>query len=150
MFMKDGKMKKQLIVIIIILSMLAAFTGTAAAAPLASGSATLISVVFVPGKGPVFTFQVSGHYSNADLKGALHVVGGADYPLYCEQIDSVTVICTVSKQAAGKEVVLSWGGSTFWAFVPKAPAPRDTPSTVPTQYCYSIWDYQEFTNNEWT
>lgn len=136
-------MKKQLIVIIIVLAMLAAFTGTAAAAPLASGSATLVSVVFVPGKGPVFTFEVSGEFSKSDLEGFVQVDGGGQFGLYCTQVDAHTVTCTTSKKAAGQNVTLSWGGAIFWASVPvaKDPAPP---------YCYSIWDWWEFTNNEWT
>lgn len=120
-------MKKYLFTIIIILSMLAMFTGTVAAA----GNVKLVSVIFVPGKGPVFTFEVSGEYSNADLKGALHVVGGADFDLHCTQVDSSTVKCTSTKKAAGRDVVLSWGGATFWTFVPPDPE----------LYCYGIYDW---------
>jgi hypothetical protein len=125
-------MKKQLIVIVIVLAMLAAFTGTAVAAPLASGSATLVSVVFVPGKGPVYTFEVSGKYSKADLEGILQVQGGVSFDLHCAQVDSSTVKCTSSKKAAGKNVTLSWGGAVFSASVPVAPA----------ESCYGIWDWE--------
>lgn len=125
-------MKKQLIVIVIVFAMLAAFTGTAVAAPLASGSATLVSVVFVTGKGPVYTFEVSGKYSKADLDGVLQVDGGASFDLHCTQVDSSTVKCTSSKKAAGQNVTLSWGGAVFSASVPVAPA----------ESCYSIWDWE--------
>jgi len=124
-------MKKLIMVMIVVLSMLVMFVGTVSAAPLTSGTATLISVDYIPGKGPVFTFQVSGHFSNADLKGALHVEGGADFDLYCTQVDSSMVKCTVSKNAAGKRVSLSWGGSTFWTSVPNAPAAS----------CYNVYDW---------
>ncbi len=124
-------MKKLIVVMIVVLSMLVMFVGTVSAAPFTSGTATLISVDYIPGKGPVFTFQVSGHFSNADLKGALHVEGGADFDLYCTQVDSSTVKCTVSKNAAGKRVSLSWGGSTFWTSVPNAPA----------ESCYNVYDW---------
>ncbi len=125
-------MKKQLSVIALVLAMLAMFTGTAAAAPLASGSVTLVSVIFVAGKGPVFTFQVSGHYSKQDLKGAaVHVVGGEDFSLYCVQVDSDTVTCTVSKAAADHDIVVTWGGATFTAHTPADPHLN----------CYGIWDW---------
>jgi hypothetical protein len=131
MFMKDGKMKKKLTVIIIVFAMLAAFTGTAAAAPLSSGNVTLVSVVFVPGKGPVFTFHVSGEYSKADLKGLVHIPGGRDFALYCTQVDDTTVTCTTSKKAAGNEVTVSWAGVTFSASVPADPQLN----------CYPIYDW---------
>jgi len=114
--------------------------GTAAAAPKAAGAATLVSVQYVPGKGPVFTFSVSGKFSKADLKGSLHVEGGADYNLHCTKVDESTVKCSASGKISGVNVSLTWGGSKYWAFVPEAPAP----------FCYSIWDWWEFTDYEWT
>lgn len=123
-------MKKLIVVMVVVLSMLMMFVGTVSAAPLASGTATLVSVEYVPGKGPVFTFEVSGKFSNAELKGFLHVDGGADFDLYCAQVDSTTVTCTVSKKTAGKRVSLSWGGSTYWTSVPNAP-----------ESCYHVYDW---------
>jgi hypothetical protein len=135
---RKGKfMKKHLIIILLVLSMLAMLTGTVAAAPFAAGTVTLVSVVYVPGKGPVFTFEVNGKFTNADLKGSLHVEGGEDFDLHCEQVDSTTVKCTASKKAAGMNVTLTWGGVTYWASVPDAPTPS-------SQFCYSIYDW-EFT-----
>jgi ABC-type glycerol-3-phosphate transport system substrate-binding protein len=64
-------MKKHLIAVVLVLSMLAAFAGTAAAAPSAVGSVNLVEVQFVWRKGPVFTFSVSGDVSKSDLKGSL-------------------------------------------------------------------------------
>jgi hypothetical protein len=129
-------MKKQLIAVMLVISMLTMFVGTVAAAPVASGRATLVGVEYVPGKGPVFTFAVSGEFTSADLKGSLHVEGGDDFDLYCARVEASTVTCTVSKKAAGKNVILSWGGSTFWASVPTAP-----------EYCYHVYDYD--LSNAW-
>jgi len=123
-------MKKSLLVIMMVLSMLAMFAGPVSAAPLASGVATLVSVEYVPGKGPVFTFAITGEFTKAELKGALHVDGGDDFDLYCIQVDSSTVTCTVSKKAAGKNVSLTWGGAKFWTSVPAV-----------SEYCYSVYDY---------
>jgi hypothetical protein len=131
--------KKSLIALVLVFSMLVAFVGTVSAAPLASGTATLVSVDYIPGKGPVFTFLVSGKFSNSELKGSLHIENGEDFDLHCSQVDSTTVKCTVSKKAAGKHVALSWGGSTFWTSVPAAP-----------EHCYSVWDWWDFTNYQWT
>ena len=133
-------MKKYVITILVVLSMSLMLVGTAAAAPKAAGTATLVSVQYVPGKGPVFTFSVSGKFSRADLKGSLHVEGGADYNLHCTQVDESTVKCSASGKISGVNVSLTWGGSKYWVFVPEAPAP----------FCYSIWDWWEFTDYEWT
>lgn len=134
-------MKKYLITIFALLAMLVIQVGSVAAAPMADGTATLVSVSH--GKnGPVFTFSVSGKFSKAELKGSLHVEGGADYSLHCTQVDETTVKCTTSDKVTGVNVSLSWGGSTFWTFVPEVPGP--------TQYCYSIWDWWDFTGFEWT
>lgn len=123
-------MKKYLITILVLLSMLVIQVGTVAAAPQAAGTATLVSVQYVPGKGPVFTFSVNGKFSKADLKGSLHVEGGADYDLHCTQVDESTVKCSASAKVSGVNVSFSWGGSTFWAFVPEAPT-----------FCYTVYDY---------
>lgn len=124
-------MKKHLIVILLILSMLAMFTGTVAAAPQSDAAAALTSVIFVPGKGPVFTFSiVGGKFSKRDLNGFVHVEGGNDFGLHCRQVDENTITCTTSKKTAGKDVVASWGGGTFWAHVPVAPT-----------FCYQIYDW---------
>ena len=135
----EETMKKYLLTVLVVFSMLVMLVGTAAAAPLAAGTATLVGVEYVPGKGPVFTFSVSGKFSKADLKGSLQVEGGASFNLHCTKVDDSTVKCTASKKVAGENVVLSWGGGTFWAHVPGAP-----------EFCYSIWDWWDFTGNEWT
>jgi hypothetical protein len=132
-------MKKLLLTALFLSALLVSLVGTAAAAPLAGGGITLLSVDYLPGKGPVFTFQVNGHFSRSDLKGFVHVEDGADYDLHCTQVDEMTVKCTTSDKVAGKNVALTWGGSTFWASVP---------ATHP--YCYAIWDWWDFTNNQWT
>ena len=133
-------MKKVLFTSLFLLSMLVSLVGTANAAPMASKAATLVSVDYGY-KGPILTFQVTGKFSRAELKGTLHMQGGADYRLYCTQVDKTTVTCTTSKKVAGVNVSLSWGGFTFWTYIPNAPAP---------QYCYGVWDWWEFTDNQWT
>lgn len=133
-------MKKYVLTILVVVSMLVMLVGTVAAAPLAAGTATLVGVQYVPGKGPVFTFSVSGKFSKADLKGSLQVEGGANFDLHCTKVDDSTVTCTASKKVAGENVALFWGGGTFWAHVPAAPL----------EFCYSVWDWWEFTDFEWT
>ena len=92
---------------LVVLSMSLMLVCTAAAAPQGAGTATLVSVQYVPGKGPVFTFSVSGKFSKANLKGLLHVEVGADYDLYCTQVDKSTVKCSASAQISGVNVSFS-------------------------------------------
>lgn len=114
-----------------------------AAAPMASGTAYLTGVGYVEGKGVVFTFQVSGKFSRSDLNGSLHVNGGGNYGLDCVRADTETVKCTAVKAVAGHYVVVTWGGSTFWTYVPEIPSPQP-------QYCYSVYDWDlEDPATEW-
>ena len=140
-------MKKYLVTILVLLSMLIIQVSTVAAAPMASGTVSLVSVSH-GFKGPIFTFTVSGDFSKKELKGTVHVQGGADYGLHCAQKDDTTVTCTTSDKVSGVNVSVTFGGSTFWTYVPEAPTL--TPDLAPTEYCYSIWDWWDFTDNEWT
>jgi hypothetical protein len=130
--------KKYLITILVLLSMLVVQVGVVAAAPLAAGTATLVSVQYVPGKGPVFTFNVTGEFSRSELKGTLHVEGGAHYALHCTQVDDTTVKCSTSAQVSGVNVSFTWGGSTFWTNVPEAPV-----------FCYGIYDWNYPVEDAW-
>ncbi len=123
-------MKKYLFTILVLWLMLVILVETAAAAPTASGVVTLVGVEHGY-KGPIFTFSTSGKFSKAELKGSVHVQGGVDYGLYCTQVDETIVKCTTSKEVSGVNVSLSWGGSTFWTFVPNAPP----------QFCYDMIDW---------
>lgn len=123
---------KRVSVILTVFSLLAALVSIAAA-PLASGTATLIGAGYVDGKGVVFTFQVDGKFSKSDLKGSVQVDGGGNYSLDCVQQDAETVKCTAPKAVAGNDVSVTWGGSIFWTHVAGIP---DDP-----QYCYSIYDW---------
>lgn len=123
-------MKKYLITILALLAMLVIQVGTVAAAPVRAGTASLVLVQYVPGKGPVFTFSVTGKFSKSELKGSLQVEGGSNYGLYCTQVDSSTVKCNSSAKVSGVNAVLTWGGASFWANVPEAPV-----------FCYKIYDW---------
>jgi len=129
---RSKTMKKNLSIPLITLSLLAALVSVAAA-PLA-GTAALVGVDYIAHKGPVFTFAVTGKFSKAQLKGSLHVVGGADYTLHCTQVDKSTVKCNASQKVSGVNVVGAWGGFKFWTYVPAAPSAR---------YCYSIYDWSD-------
>lgn len=134
-------MKHRVSTVLIVLSLLLALVSVAAA-PKASGSATLIGAGYVAGKGVVFTFHIDGKFSNSDLKGSVFVDGGGKYGLDCVKVDSETVKCTAPKAVAGHDVTVMWGGSTFWTHVAGIPDPS-------TGYCYGVWSYwtpEEFEN----
>ncbi|MBI5944126.1 MAG: hypothetical protein HY864_07140 [Chloroflexi bacterium] len=114
----------------IILS-IAAMLASVAAAPLAGTALTLIEVRNDKHGDVIFVFSVSGHFSKSELKGYVQVQGeDANYDLSCSQVDDVTVQCTTSRKTGGKNVVVFFGGSVFWAFVPPTIA----------QYCYNVYD----------
>lgn len=131
-------MQKALYTVLFLGALLVSLVGTAAAAPVAAKSATLVSVDYATLKGPVFTFDVTGKFSRAELRGKLEVVGGGEYGLYCTQVDSDTVTCNSSKKVANVSVTLFWGGSTFSAYVPG-----------PSQFCYDIYDWDAAPANAW-
>jgi hypothetical protein len=139
-------MKQRLAIILVVLSLLVALAGVAAA-PMAASTVRLVGVQYVPQKGPVFTFEVTGNFSRSALKGTVNVQGGGNYPLYCTQIDDTTVKCNTSQKVATVNVSVTFGGSTFWAYVPGAP---DRDNAESEEYCYSIWDWWDFTAGEWT
>jgi hypothetical protein len=124
-------MKKYIITILVLLSMLIIQVGAVAAAPMASGTVLLVSVGH-GFKGPIFTFTVSGHFSKKQLKGTVHIQGGADYGLHCAQQNDTTVTCTTSDKVSSVNVSVTFGGSTFWTYVPGAPT---------KQFCYNVYDY---------
>jgi hypothetical protein len=139
-------MKKYLITVLTLLIVLAVQSAGIVAA---AGSLTLVGVSQTE-KGPVFTFRVSGKFSKSELKGSVHVENGGDYKLHCTQVDDDTIKCNASEKVSGVNVSVSFGGSTFWTYVPEAPASTSSPSSSSSsQYCYSIWDYWEFTDGEW-
>jgi len=126
-------MKKFIITILVLLSMMIIQVGTVAAAPMASGTVLLVSIAH-GFKGPIFTFTISGDFSKKELKGTVHVQGGADYGLHCGQVDDTKITCTTSDKVSGVNVSVTFGGSTFWVFVPGAPVEQ-------TEYCYNVYDY---------
>ena len=131
-------MQKYVITSLVVLSMSLMMVGTAAAAPLAVGTATLVSVQYVPGKGPVFTFQVTGEFSKSELNGSLHIEGRGNFDVHCTQVDDTTVKCMSSAKVSGVNVSLTWGGAKFWTNVPEAPV-----------FCYDIYDWNYPVEDAW-
>lgn len=118
----------KLITILVVLSMLLTFAGATSAAPLSSSALTLVSAT-AGMNGTVFIFNVSGEFSKSELKGAVHVEGGDDYVIHCNQVDDETVRCTAPFKVQGN-VVVTFGGSTFWTYIKPF-----------TKYCYTVYDW---------
>lgn len=125
------KFQFRLMVFLSLLAMLA----SVAAAPMAGTALSLIEVRNDGGGGVIFVFRVTGDFSKSELKGWVQVQGGDGYGLHCNQVDDTTVQCTTTKKAGGYNVVVTFGGSTFWTFVPAARG-----GSGPTQYCYGVYD----------
>jgi len=124
-----------------ILFSLVIFLTSLAAAPLAGSAISLVDVRNDAGGGVIFIFNVSGEFSRSELKGFVEVQGeDANYDLYCTQKDDTTVHCTTSRKTGGQNVVVTFGGATFWAYVPEVAAL--------TQYCYNVWDWPIAFGNE--
>jgi hypothetical protein len=130
-------MKKYLITILTLLIML---VGQSAGTAAASGGVTLVGVSQT-GHGAAFTFRVSGKFSKAELKGSVHVENGWDYALHCTQVDEDTVKCKTSQKVSGANVSVTFGGSTFWTYVPEAPDPTTSSSSPSSEYCYNVYDW---------
>lgn len=130
-------MKRAFSSVLVLLVLLALTTTTVFA-----GSALQLVKVQNNGAGPTFTFQVTGEFSEAELNGGfVQVEGGDAYPLYCVQQDATTVVCHTSKKVGGQNVVVGFGGSRFWT---------EMPEQYNRTYCYSAWDYWDFTGYQWT
>lgn len=111
-------MKKYQFKVRLFLSVLAILTSMAAA-PMKGRVISLDQVRNDMHGGVTFIFSVSGHFSKPELKGIVQVQGeDANYKLYCSQVEKTKVRCTTSKKVGGKNVVVTFGGSSFWTRVP--------------------------------
>lgn len=131
-------MKKKLQLKFMVVLSLLAMTATVAAAPMRAAVITLIGAAN-DGGGVSFTFRVSEPLSKSQLKGGwVQVQGGDSFPLSCVQVDDETVRCTSSKKAGGQNVVVGFGGSTFWTYVPEAHAQGGGGGN--SSGCYNYYD----------
>jgi|GEM_PF-1425527 len=120
-------MNKNLLFRFILLSLLLALLGTAAASAAPRGKAkitgvTLVETTFMSEKGMIFKFKVTGTFENKDLKGWL-LVGGKEIKLYCRyQSKRDLVQCNApggtSKKYAGQQGIVSLNDYRFWVTIP--------------------------------
>lgn len=130
-------MRRFLFTAILLIALLAFSAGTVFA-----GSAMTLLEVRNDSAGPTFVFSVIGDFSRAELdNGFVHVENEEDLPLYCAQTSPTIVVCHTSKKAGGKNVVVGFGNARFWVRVPEARQ---------FQFCYSAWDWYDFTGFQWT
>lgn len=120
-------MTKKMLFLLVILSMLASFSGMAAA-PMAAPAAakiekvTLVQATFMKEKGMIFKFKVVGTFTEKELKGSL-LVKGKSIKLRCRYHAKNDIVqCTApggtSTNFAGKTALVSLNGFTFWVKVP--------------------------------
>lgn len=130
---------KKMQYVFVVLALLTMLTGIAAAPVVPGHSSTaLIQVRNDPGGSVTFVFRVEGQLPKSQLKGAVHVNGeDANFPLYCVQKDDTTVQCTTSRNTGGKNVVITFGGASFWTNVPES---RPQPQSL-CQYSYDVYDW---------
>lgn len=135
-------MRKFLLSIFVLLSLLAITAGAA----LADGVVTGMSVARTG--GTAFTFTVTGFLSQSQLAGGYVLANGESFPLHCNQVDEFTVVCHAPAKINGG-VTVGFGGSTFWVEAEDMPEPHHG-GGQPTQYCYGVYDlYNNEEDREW-
>lgn len=107
-------MKKKVGLILVLISIVALVFSTAAA-PMDGKIVSFVGSHFIPGKGVVFIFEVSG-ITQADLNAASSPVGSVD----CNFKDDGNVACTVkhANQYAGQSIPFNLAGYGFSVSVP--------------------------------
>ncbi len=131
-------MTKKMLFLLVILSMLASFSGMAAApmaTPMAAPAAakiekvTLVQATFMEEKGMIFKFKVVGTFTEKELKGSL-LVKGKSIKLRCRYHAKNDIVqCTApggtATNFAGKSAIVSLNGFNFWV---KVPAKKECPT----------------------
>lgn len=128
----------------VLVLIVAFFASPVSAAPQAN-AVFLIEVRNDKEGGIIFVFQVNGKISKANLNnGFAQVEGGDSYGLHCNQTDDTRVQCSTSKKASGKNVVIGFAGTKFWAYVPESKA------VEPIYQCYNVYDWDDnFNPSAW-
>lgn len=158
-------MIKKGLVFVTILTVLTMHVGTVFAAPLSAGEVVELESAHGGASGTVFIFKVNGEFSGAELQGNVQTGDGAEFPLYCAQLNAETVRCLTSSKVWG-DVTVTFGGKSFATHVgpferaftstsgPSEPTDPIDPTgpTEPTEYCYDIYDYPDpgYTVGVWT
>lgn len=125
-------MKKYLVTILVVLSMLTMFVGTVGAAP---SSIKLLESVWTGG-GVKFTFEITG-----DIEGGGWLLGNVSWAdgsvkMTCNQEGS-TVTCMAPKSVADKNIIVTFQGSSFYTYVKSR------------SFCYDVYDWPLDESTTW-
>lgn len=159
-------MIKKGLVFVTILTVLTMHVGTVFAAPLSAGEVVELESAHGGASGTVFIFKVNGEFSGAELQGNVQTGDGAEFPLYCAQLNAETVRCLTSSKVWG-DVNVTFGGISFTTRVgpfervfsstssPSEPTDPTDPTdptgpTEPTEYCYGIYHWSNPSLDAWS
>ena len=114
-------MKKRTILFLSLISIFVMVAGTAMA-PAGGRSISYAGARFVGGKGAVFLFDITGVFTQQDLKTAFAYGNGGDpLDVSCVLKEELSQIaCTVKNVTRYSEVLINIIGQGFWATVPEA------------------------------
>jgi hypothetical protein len=112
-------MRKKLIFILVLVSLLAVFV-TTAAAPVGITRVTLVETVYLREKGVTFRFQMEGNASRNLLQGTI-TFDGITAKLRCKNNHNGQVICTApggTAKHAGASGYVTLAGFSFPVVIP--------------------------------
>lgn len=113
-------MKNRLSLLLMLISMIVMVIGTAIA-PHAPRTIHFLEARFVEGKGAVFLFEITGKFTQQEMKEAFALGNGVDpLSVHCViQNEKSRIACTVKDVNRYNSVVVNIIGLGFWADVPK-------------------------------
>lgn len=123
-----------------ILSLLAMFVSVAAN-PMDGKAIELLEVRNDADGGVIFVFHVEGKFTRSELEGWVDVQGGDSYKIYCNQVSADTVQCSTSRKTGDHNVMLTFGGATFWDKVPEKISSGSSGCSGLTYHAYDWNDY---------
>jgi hypothetical protein len=106
---------------------------------------TFLQVRNFYGKGLVFRFSYTGKFKNYELQNAFVYWNGHEYTLDCNFGNEIVISCVAQaglRNQVGQRVTGTIAGFEFTTIIP-------IPRGLTTQYCYSVWDYWDFTDWQW-
>lgn len=139
-------MKKSLFLFLSLLSLVVLFTSVAAA-PAEVRLLKLVSIEHWFNKGVVFKFQVTGKFSQEELKGFVNI-SDREFGLDCSFDDYGFLTCVggdALDQFVGRQGLVVVAGQGFYVIIPPryifTPPSQGGPAPVsgPVEYCYDLY-----------
>ncbi len=144
-------MKKSLFLFLSLLSLVVLLTSLAAA-PAEVRLLKLVSIEHWFNKGVVFKFQVTGKFSQEELKGFVNI-SDREFGLDCSFDDYGFLTCVggdALDQFVGRQGVVVVAGQGFFVTIPPRYAFNPPPSQagpaplpLPVEYCYNLYENNE-------